>query len=106
MVSTDLASQVIPYLMAVIGTYGAKVIDKIGDEAADATAEATVGSGRRILRRLLTGTRSARALTAAVDDVAAHPADDQVRDDLVATLRAQVRKALTVDPRLADDIET
>ena len=104
-VSADLASQVIPYLMAVIGTYGAKVIDKIGDEAADATADATVGSGRRILRRLLASARSAPALAVAVDDIALHPTDDHARDDLVATLRAQVRKALTVDPRLADDIE-
>jgi hypothetical protein len=94
-----LVAAVGPYLGAAIGAYGHAVFDQVSDEAGDVAAEATVGLGRRLLRRLL-ASKSGPAITAAVNDVVDAPADD----DFQAALRGQVKKALAADADLAADV--
>ena len=91
-----LADQLMPYLTAAIGAYGAAVATKTQDVVADET----VSLGRRLVRRLLTREQSRPQIEAALDDLA-HARDDADTVDATAALRLQVRKALTADPALA-----
>jgi hypothetical protein len=91
-VDVALVDAVMPPLLAAIGAVGRKVLTV----AEDATADATVRLGQRLLARLR-GTR----LDEAVTDVADRPGDD----DFNHALRAQVKKALAEGgPLLADDL--
>ena len=90
----------VPYIAGAASAYGAAVLDKVRDEAADATADATVSLGRRLLRRLLGRGESRPAIEATVSDLATDPDDEDYR----AALRVQIRKALTADPALADEV--
>jgi len=91
-----IASQVMPYITAAIGAYGAAVWTKTQDVAADET----VSLGRRLLQRLARREESRPRLEAAVADVAESPDDE----DFTAALRAQIKKALAADAQLAGDI--
>jgi hypothetical protein len=91
-----LVSQAYPYLGAVAGAYGGAVLQRLQDEATDSTVEV----GRRLLGRLLGRDESRPAIEAAVTDLGEHPDDE----DFQATVRAQVKKALTADPELAAEI--
>jgi hypothetical protein len=71
-------------------------VKRVADEAGDASADATVTLGRRLLRRLFASSRSAQ-IEASVVELAARP-DDEASADVV---RAQVRRALTEDADLA-----
>lgn len=93
---TAVAAAVVPYVAAAAGAYGAAVVDRVQDAAADAT----VGVGGRLLRRLLGREESAPAVTAAVVDLAEDPEDE----DRLAAVRLQIRKALAADPELAADV--
>ncbi|UWZ60055.1 hypothetical protein Daura_42095 [Dactylosporangium aurantiacum] len=99
-VDVDLAAAVVPYVAAAVGVYGARVLERVSDAAADATAAATVGVGRRLLRRILGREASAGPVSAAVQDLAEDPTDE----DRVAALRLQLRKALVSDPQLAAEV--
>ncbi|GAA1307308.1 ATP-binding protein [Planotetraspora silvatica] len=94
-----LVGQAWPYVSAAITAYGAAVLAKAQDEAVDAT----VGWGRRILRRIFGAAEDdsgdaepPRPLTA----LAADPDDG----DLQAALRVEIRNALAADLVLAEEI--
>lgn len=91
-----VATAAVPYVTAAVSAYGAAVLSRIQETAADAT----VNTGGRVLRRLLQRNESAPAIEAAVLDLAADPADS----DRQVALRLQIRKALAEDDRLAADI--
>jgi hypothetical protein len=88
------AAAVVPFVVATAVAYGTQTLDKLRDVASDAT----VALGQRLLGRLLS--RDRPALTSAVQDLAAGPADE----DAAAAVRLQVRKALADDPALAAEI--
>jgi hypothetical protein len=90
-----LAVDISPYATAAVGAYGSAVLVKVRDEAADAT----VGLGRRILRRIF-GTRSLGDLPQAVADLAADPSDP----DLQAALRVEIRRILATDSALVSEV--
>jgi hypothetical protein len=73
-----VATAAVPYVTAAVSAYGAAVLSRIQETAADAT----VNTGGRVLRRLLQRNESAPAIEAAVLDLAADPADS---DRQVAT---------------------
>ncbi|MEU7750308.1 hypothetical protein [Micromonospora sp. NPDC049171] len=66
----------------------------------EVAADATVGLGGRLLRRLLGREESAPMVEAAVMDVAEDPADE----DRLAALRLQIRKAAAADSQLAVEL--
>ena len=82
-------------LAAAIATYGQDVWDKVDEVAADAT----VGLGLKLLRRIKGAKHP--ALQEAVTDAADNPADE----DFAAALRAQLKKAIGADTELGDDFE-
>jgi hypothetical protein len=90
-----LVGQVSPYVTAAVGAYGSTVLAKVNDEAANAT----LGLGQRMLRRIF-GTRGAGDAPQPVADLAADPDDP----DLQAALRVAIRKVLAVDTELANDL--
>ncbi|MEU8316973.1 hypothetical protein AB0C33_01280 [Nonomuraea sp. NPDC048881] len=91
-----VANQVMPYITAAIGAYGAAVLTKTQDLAADES----VNLGRRLLQRFLGREESRDRIEAAVQEVVETPDDEDSR----AALRGQLKKALTADPRLAEDV--
>ncbi|OIV38022.1 hypothetical protein BIV57_08005 [Mangrovactinospora gilvigrisea] len=95
-----LAQQITPYATAAVTAYGAGVLTRAENSAADAT----VAFGQRLLRRLVHRRRSPDTapdpVTVAVTDLAAAPADE----DLQAALRLAIRRALTADPELYQEI--
>jgi hypothetical protein len=90
-----LVGEMSPYVTAAVGTYGAAVLARANDQAADAT----VGLGCRILRRVF-GTRTAEDVPQPVTDLAADPGDP----DLQAALRVEIRRQLADDAELAADL--
>jgi hypothetical protein len=97
----DLAGTVVPYVVAAAGAYGAAVVERIRDDAADTTANATVTLGQRILRRIMGREQGgARPVVEAVQDLAIDATDS----DAVAALRLQLRKLLAADPALASEL--
>jgi hypothetical protein len=98
MPETDIiAAQVATFLCAAIGAYGAAVLTRAKDVAADAT----VNLGRRLMECLLRHASGREHLEMAVRDLAVTGPDDA---DAVAALRLQVRKILAQDPQLAAEI--
>jgi hypothetical protein len=90
-----LIGEVSPYVTAAVGAYGGAVLARANDQAADAT----VGLGRRMLRRVF-GTRAAGDVPQPVADLAADPGDP----DLQAALRVAIRRLLAADAELAGDL--
>ncbi|MFI1764023.1 hypothetical protein ACH41H_18505 [Streptomyces sp. NPDC020800] len=90
----QLAEMAGPYLTAAAGAYGAAVLSR----AEDAAADATVNVGRRILQAVWRRRDEAgqAALEAAVTDVGDDPEDS----DAAATLRQQIKRALRDDAEL------
>lgn len=92
-----VVAAVVPYLAALAGAYGGAVVERVSQEGTDAAADATVGLGRRLLRRLLSAGKPQReAIEAAVIDLGEHPDDE----DFQYALRAQLKKALAADTGL------
>jgi hypothetical protein len=92
-----LAGQLMSYAVEAIRAFGGRVLD----QAQDDTAEATIGLGRRLLRKIF-GTRTAgEPLPGPLADVVADPRDE----DAVAALRLAIRKALAADPQLRAEVE-
>lgn len=94
-----LVQDVMPFVTAAAGVYGGAVVQKVSDAAVDAGAEATVGLGRRLLRRLFASGRGGH-VQAAVVELAEAPQDEAS----VSLVRAQVLKALTAEPQLVTDL--
>lgn len=93
-----LAGQVVPYVGAAVGAYGAGVMTRLEEAAADET----VRVGQQLLRKLL-GTGARRpGVEQAVTDLAAADGDP----DFLAALRAQIRLALRQDPTLAAELNS
>jgi hypothetical protein len=78
----EIVNEVWPYAVAALSVYGDAVLKGSGE----ATADATVGWGRRLLQRIFGTGDAPEALT----DVVVAPDDE----DLQAALRVQIRKAL------------
>ncbi|GAA1526358.1 hypothetical protein GCM10009827_048940 [Dactylosporangium maewongense] len=95
----EVTSAVVPFVSAAVGAYGTAVVQRVADQASDATVDGTIGVGRRVLARLFRSGRGAQ-IEGAVVDLAGSPADE----DLAEIVRAQVRAALAQDPELAAEI--
>lgn len=88
-----------PYVAAALAAYGANVLSR----GEDAAADATVNAGRQILLRVwnrISPTRRAMLQQAVEDAVTTGPA----ADDGVAALRVQLRHALSEDPQLVEEL--
>lgn len=93
---TSVAGAVVPFVTAAVGAYGAGVVNRIQDVAADAT----VGVGGQLLRRLLGRPESAPALTAAVTDLAVDPSDQE----RLAALQQRIVEILRADEQARNDV--
>ncbi|HEV2638995.1 MAG TPA: hypothetical protein VGX23_27875 [Actinocrinis sp.] len=91
-----LVGQVVPVIGAAVGAYGAGVLTRVEQGAADAT----VGLGQKVLARLLHHTARPASLEEAVVDLAAHGQDP----DALAALRLQVRKILADSPEVVKEL--
>jgi hypothetical protein len=100
--TAGLADQLMPYLGAAIGAYGAAVVAKTQDTIADET----VNMGRRLLRRIIKREQSHAPIHTAITDLAHAQKDANAADtdDAMAALRLQVKKALAADPALAAEL--
>ncbi|GAA2596455.1 hypothetical protein [Streptomyces axinellae] len=88
-----------PYVAAALAAYGANVLSR----AEDAAADATVNAGRQILLRVwdrVSPTRRAMLQQAVEDAVTPGP----VADDGAAALRGQLRRAMSEDPQLVEEL--
>ena len=94
------AAAVVPYVTAVATAYGGQTLEKLRDEALDRASDATLGLGRRLLKRILGREESRAVIEGALVEVGASPDDE----DSVASLRLQIRKALAADPALAAEV--
>ncbi len=95
----DVVSVVMPYLSSAALAYGGAVVGRVVDQVEDTTADAAVGLGRRLLRRLFASGRAAQ-VREAVAEVAGQPADESA----VELLRVQVQRALAADGALLEDV--
>jgi hypothetical protein len=91
-----LAAEVVPVVMAAIGTYGQAVLAKAWDDVADVTIKA----GTRVLQRVFGVKKEGDALPGVLADVVADPDDS----DVVAQFRLTIRRALEADTTLAKEI--
>ncbi|HEX4093027.1 MAG TPA: hypothetical protein VHZ33_30280 [Trebonia sp.] len=92
----SVAVEMTPYVSAAVLAYGAAVLAKVRDDAADAT----VGLGRRLLQRVF-GTRGdGEAPPAALAMLAADPADA----DALGAVRLAIRLALEADAAMLAEV--
>lgn len=91
-----LTSQVGPLVSAAVAAYGTAALTK----AEDAAATETVKLGQRLLSRLLKRKKAKPGISGAVTDLAGALEDP----DFQAALRAQIKKALREDPKLAGEL--
>ena len=94
----SLAAEMTPYISAAVGAYGATVLAKVRDEAADAT----VGLGRRLLQKVFGARGKEGPLPDPLADLVANPHDD----DALAAVRLAVRKALAGDAELESEVRS
>ena len=94
-----VASEITPYVSAAIGAYGTAVLTR----ATDASADATVTLGQRILQRIR-GNREESAEPDRLDRALAEAAEAPGDEDFQAMLRVQIKKALLADAELTQDI--
>ncbi|MFD6335112.1 hypothetical protein ACFWGI_36810 [Streptomyces niveus] len=88
-----------PYVAAALAAYGANVLTR----AEDAAADATVNAGRNILLRVwnrVSPTRRAMLQQAVEDAATTGPG----ADDGAAALRVQLRHAISEDPQLVGEL--
>lgn len=93
-----VAGQVVPYIGAAVVAYGAGVLTRVEDAAADET----VRLGQRLLARLLGRAAHRARIEQAVTDLAAALSDP----DFQAALRTQVKVVLREDEGLARELAT
>jgi len=89
-------AEALPVMSAAVAAYGAGVLSRVEDAAADAT----VGLGRRLLHRVWHRSARPEALQRAVAELAEALEDP----DALAGLRLQVRKVLAQDPALVAEL--
>ncbi|MFJ9749555.1 hypothetical protein [Streptomyces chartreusis] len=94
----QLVEQAGPYLTAAVAAYGAAVLTR----AQDVAAEATVGLGQRILQ--LVWRRGDEAGRAELERVVDEAADEQDDAYSAAVLRRLLRRALRDDPELRKEL--
>ena len=94
----SLATEAMPYVAAAVGAYGGAVLAKARDEAADAT----VSLGRRLLHRIF-GSRD--AIEPLPDPLAALVADPD-DNDVQATVRLAICRALASDFRVEAEVRS
>lgn len=96
-----LVEQAGPLVGAALGVYGARVLDRIEDDAVEAAGDVAAGIGRRLLRLIVgRGGGAADGVRGAISDAAAEPGDE----DAVAAVRVQIRKALRDDLELQAEV--
>ncbi|MBB5830029.1 hypothetical protein [Micromonospora carbonacea] len=93
---TSVATAVVPFVTAAVGAYGAGVLTRVQDAAADATLDL----GGQILRRLTGREEPTQPLSEAVRELALDVSDG----DRVAAVRLQIRKILAANPQLATEL--
>jgi hypothetical protein len=91
-----LVGEVVPLISGAVGAYGATVLSRTQDAAADAT----VRFGRLLLQRIWHRAPAPQALESAAKDLAESPQDA----DALAALRLQVRKVLAKDRDLVIEL--
>src|SRR5689334_25090895 len=96
----ELSTAVVPYATAAAAAYGGAVVERVRDAAAESSADAAVGWGRKLLTRLFASRRGDQ-VTSAVVELAEDPSDEASRE----LVRVQVLKALQADPGLAAEVE-
>lgn len=93
----DVVGQIVPAVEAAVGAYGAGVLRRAEDTAADGTVRLGQRALARVFRR-----GAAPGVERAVRDLAeAGPTD---ADDAVASIRLELRKLLRRDPELEQDL--
>ena len=92
-----LATEATPYATAALGAYGAAVLTKVRDELADAT----IGTGRRVLQRIFGRREAGEELPAVLAEVIENPGDA----DYVGALRLTIRKALESDDVMLAEVQ-
>lgn len=93
-----LVSDATPYMTAAVGAYGGAVLAKARDQAADAT----VGTGLRLLQRVF----GRRRENEPVPDALAALAGDLADPDALGAVRLAVRAALTADPAMLSEFRS
>ncbi|GAA4941471.1 hypothetical protein HD597_001224 [Nonomuraea thailandensis] len=88
-----LVGELSPYVTAAVGAYGATVLARAQEEAADAT----VGWGRRMLQQIFGVRPDEDDVPETVIELAQAPDDP----DLQAALRVQIRRLMAADEELA-----
>ncbi|MFD3596520.1 hypothetical protein ACFWU5_27705 [Nocardia sp. NPDC058640] len=96
--TAELVDQAWPFVTAALGAYGANVLTRVQDQAAEGTAD----WGRQILQRVF-GTRPADESPPAAIDRAAADLSDQ---EAVESLRGRIGQLLEADPELATEVQT
>jgi hypothetical protein len=91
-----VAGQVVPYVGAAVAAYGAGVLTR----AEDAAADGTVRLGQRLLAGLLSRVAHRSRIEQAVTDLAGAPSDPDFRSALLA----QVKLAIRQDQQLAAEL--
>ncbi len=91
-----VVGQVVPAIGAAVSAYGLGVLTRAEDEAAGAT----VRLGQRLLARLLRRGAEPDPVRAAVVDLTR----DRLDADALAALRLQIRRVLTADPDLVQEV--
>jgi hypothetical protein len=101
---TEIAGEVVRYLVPMVTAYGGRVLDKIEEvsagRAGEAATDAATSLGGRLLGRIIGRAGSRPAVEEAVADLAADPDDA----DSQAALRVQVKKLLAADKQFAEEI--
>jgi hypothetical protein len=93
-----LVADATPYMTAAVGAYGAAVLAKVRDDAADAT----VGLGRRLLQRVFGHHGEDEPLPEPLAELVAYPDDT----DALGALRLAIRRQLESDAAMLADVRT
>jgi hypothetical protein len=82
-----LAAEAVPYAAAALGAYGAAVLGKAKDDLADAT----IGTGRRLLQRIFGRKQDDEGLPPVLTEVIENPGDE----DYLSVLRLAIREIIS-----------
>jgi hypothetical protein len=93
----SLAAEMMPYMSAAIGAYGAAVLATARDDAADVTVEV----GRRLLQKVFGSRRKGEPLPFQLATSAGTPGDG----DALGAVWQAVRQVLAADPALAAEVQ-
>jgi hypothetical protein len=91
-----LVTDATPYLSAALAAYGAAVLTKVRDDAADAT----VSVGRRLLQRIFGRRNDGASLPILLAEAVNAPSDT----DALGALRLAIRRELEADSEMLADV--